>query len=217
MSSLEHRLNYTFKQPELLKQALTHASCAGANNERFEFLGDRIVGFCVAEWLHETYPQASEGELSKRLSAMVCGETLAQVAQELNLGEELAVSFGEAAQGGGVTKPSLLADALEALIAAIYLDSDMRTTRPIVIRLLEPYQNAVPLVDAKSALQEWLQARSEPLPTYTVIEEIGPAHSKTFMVEVATQNHGSATGTGSNKRSAEQAAAGQIMEKLKND
>jgi ribonuclease-3 len=216
VNSLEQRLEYSFKNKGLLKQALTHASCSGPNNERFEFLGDRIVGFCISEWLVKEYPDAPEGELSKRLAAMVCGETLAQAADNLNVGEDLQLGTAEAYSRTPL-KRSMLADAFEALMAAIYLDSDMQTVRSVIIRLLEPFKDSLPLTDPKSALQEWLQARSEKLPTYKVIEEDGPSHAPHFTVEVQTENHGTAQGEGRNKRSAEQAAATQLMEKLEND
>lgn len=207
---------YTFKNSELLKLALTHASNVGEDNERLEFLGDRILNFITAEWLCEIHPQDSEGALSKRLAGLVCKPTLAKVAADLGIAPHIQLGAGEVADGGQL-KQGVLADAVEALIAAIYLDSgeNMLTVRPLVRAWLEPYQNEHPPIDAKSALQEFLQGQSEPLPVYMVISEEGDAHAKTFIIRVATNAHGQAEGRGSSKKAAEQAAADALLKILK--
>ncbi|MDO9458929.1 MAG: ribonuclease III [Alphaproteobacteria bacterium] len=208
---LEQRLGHRFRSSDLLPQALTHSSATGEssrNNERLEFLGDRVLALLVADLLLQHFPDASEGDLALRLNALVRRETCAAVALEVELGACLTLAPAEAASGGR-DKPAILGDACEAVIGALYLDGGMAAARGFVEMRWTPRLTglATAPADAKSALQEWSQARKLGTPDYTVISRDGPDHAPVFVIEVQLPGHAPACGTGASKREAEQAAA----------
>lgn len=209
-------LAYVFRQPELLEEALTHRSASPRNNERLEFLGDALLSLVMAECLFQRYPQASEGELSRLRANLVKGETLAELARSLKLGENLRLGQGEL-KSGGPQRESILADALEAIFAAVYLDGGLNACRALILHLyrdcLEGLASASESRDPKTRLQEYLQARQQPLPVYTVLEIRGEPHAQSFTVECAVADH-RAVAVGSNRRKAEQDAARQVLEQL---
>ena len=212
------KLGYTFRQAELLQQALTHRSAAPRNNERLEFLGDSLLNMIVAEALFERFPDAPEGDLSRLRARLVNGETLGNIGLELNLGEHLVLGSGEM-KSGGRRRKSILADTVEALIGAVYLDSDFATCRLLVrdwiARRLDNLPPVEELKDAKTRLQEYLQGRQLPLPTYALISAQGADHARTFVMECRIDDlairH---QGEGRSRRKAEQAAARTAFEQL---
>jgi ribonuclease-3 len=218
LAAIERALGHRFTKKTLLLEALTHSSATGPGrrvrrtNERLEFLGDRVVGLAVAELLIRRYPHDPEGALSPRLSVLVSEPTLADVARKLGLGSWLEVAKGEETAGGR-QRPAILADALEALIGAVYLDAGWEVAAALVRRCIEPRLEtmALPPRDAKTTLQEWTQSRGLGLPDYRVTGTSGPAHAPTFEVAVSLAGHGCATATGGSKRAAEQAAAEQLL------
>jgi ribonuclease III len=217
-ADLEQTIGYRFADPALLREALTHSSAPGRGrrtSERLEFLGDRVVGLAVAELLFRRYLREPEGALSPRLSVLVSEPTLAEVARELGLGRWLKVARSEE-EAGGRERPAILADALEALIGAVYLDGGWEAAAGIVRRCVEPRLEtmAVPPRDAKSRLQEWAQGRGLGLPDYRVVEVGGLAHAPRFDVVVSLADLPPARATGSSKRAAEQAAAERLLHQL---
>jgi ribonuclease-3 len=215
---LARGLGYEFRNPELLHQALTHRSAGGRNNERLEFLGDAILGFVIAEALYVQLPGASEGELSRMRASLVKRETLAEVARDLGLGDHLELGSGEL-KSGGFRRDSTLADALEAIFGAIYLDSDFPVCKARILHLfaarLESLPSAAALKDPKTRLQEYLQSRHITLPEYEVLESHGKDHSREFVVmcrvdELGILHHA----TGNSRRRAEQEAAAGVLAKL---
>ena len=216
--SLEQKLDYTFRNPSLLDNALTHRSHSGANNERLEFLGDSILNFIVAEMLFAHFPQASEGDLSRLRAALVRGETLAEIAREFSIGDYLNLGEGEL-KSGGFRRASILADALEAVIGAIYLDNGIDTCKTCVRRWMDGRINDLSLAtgekDAKSQLQEWLQARKKPLPIYTVADTQGDLHDQLFTVSCSVSLIDEITqATAPNRKTAEKEAAQVMLQKL---
>ncbi|MDX2307304.1 MAG: ribonuclease III [Hyphomicrobium sp.] len=215
---LEAKLGYKFKSQALLQRALTHASVRGGkaapqDNERLEFLGDRVLGLAVAGLLDESFPEAKEGELARRLNKLVCGRTCANVGRALELGPDLVLSDAEA-QSGGRDKETILADAVEAILGAIYTEAGFDRASVVVLRLWQPFTDAEhPRVaaDSKSRLQEWAQGRGLALPQYRVLERKGPDHAPHFTAEVRIANLAPAPGEGSSKREAEQAAAAALL------
>ena len=209
------KLGYQFNDIRLLHEALTHRSVAGGNNERLEFLGDSIVNFIIAEALYQKFPLAKEGELSRLRANLVKGDTLAKVAKEIGLGDCLKLGIGEL-KSGGFRRISILADALEAIIAAIYLDSDFNACAAVVAKLFDKRLNDVKidasLKDAKTQLQEFLQAKKLPLPDYEVERIEGDAHDQTFYMycRVSSLNEQS-KGSGMSRRKAEQEAAMKLL------
>jgi ribonuclease-3 len=207
-------LGHDFGRPELLLEALTHASSRTGRRsyERFEFLGDRVLGLVVAHMLHDGFPSEDEGALAKRLAALVRRQALAQVAAELDIGALIEMSKGEE-DSGGRANPALLADAMEALIAALYLDGGLAIAEQFVRRHWTTMMEAMaaPPQDAKTELQEWAQGAGRPLPRYTTIAEQGPAHDPVFEVEVRVDDQPTVAGKGRSKRAAEQAAAGALL------
>ncbi|MBK9160583.1 MAG: ribonuclease III [Nitrosomonadales bacterium] len=200
-----------FAQPQLLQRALTHRSYAPEHNERLEFLGDSVLGCVIAKHLYDNYPQLSEGELSRLRSNLVREETLVILAQQLDLGSLLRLGEGER-KSGGFRRPSILADALEALFGAVFLDAGFAAAEQAVLNLFVPYLEKVDLrtlgKDAKTLLQEHLQGRHIPLPDYSVIATQGKAHEQSFHVECAIPSLGITTqGEGNSRRNAEQQAA----------
>lgn len=211
------KLTYRFRDPALAQLALTHRSAGKPNNERLEFLGDALLGVVVAELLYEAHPNASEGELSRLRAQLVNGQALAQIARELELGDELKLGSGEL-KSGGFRRDSILADAFEALMAAVYLDSDFAQCRQTVRSLFAERVAAIPRSskDAKTRLQEWLQARGWPLPHYELKDSYGEEHAKTFDVScaIAEPLPLSAEGRGGSRRAAEQDAAEAVLRQL---
>ena len=223
-NELQKKMGVSFQQPELLTQALTHSSYANENpgvapasNERLEFLGDAILGLIVAENLFRDFPGMSEGEMTRLRSILVKQETLARVAESIKLGNYLYLGKGEEASGGK-DKPANLARALEAAVAAVYLDQGSAITEQLVLEILDAellktlYQGAI--IDYKSQLQELLQAKTQQTPVYHLIETQGPDHNKNFTVEVRLGNDVLATGIGRSKKKAETEAAHIALEKL---
>lgn len=216
MESLQQRIGYRFNDTKLLDRALTHSSLAKQeNNQRLEFLGDSVIGLVVARILYDLFPQEQEGDLARRQADLVRGETLTQVARDIRLGDALKVATSEI-QSGGRDNPSNLEDALEALIGAIYLDGGLSAVEAFIVpRWQELAKNVVIAPkDAKTALQEWAQGRGLSLPIYQLIETIGSAHAPIFTIEVIVQGYESAIAKAASKRSAEQAAAGILFERL---
>jgi ribonuclease-3 len=216
---LQKLLGYAFHQESLLNTALTHCSAGADNNERFEFLGDSLINLIMAESLYKKFPQASEGQLTRLRATCVKGETLAKIAQDFHLGDYLRLGSGEL-KSGGAHRPSILADALEAVIASIYLDSSFDTVKARVLAWYEPRLEAMSLdmteKDPKTQLQEYLQGKKQPLPLYTVTELEGESHDQSFTVhcEVALLPT-PVQGKGASRRKAEQAAARAVLELLK--
>ncbi len=221
---LQKSLNYVFRDETLLKTALTHASAAATDvnlvdYERMEFLGDRVLGLIVAERLYALYPQETEGDLSKRHTALVRAETLARAARRLNLGDVMVLSESEKA-AGGTHNENILSDMMEAIIGAVFLDGGMDAARNMFNPLLDDdiLQMANPPRDAKTALQEWAQGRGMPLPEYVVVSRTGPDHAPDFTVSVTLTNGKKATAKGASKRAAEKQAAQTLLDQIeKND
>jgi ribonuclease-3 len=214
---LEARLGYQFRSRDLLKKALTHASVRQApgkrrDNERLEFLGDRVLGLAIAELLWEVYPSADEGELARLFNRLVRGRTCAAVARELDLGPFLVLSEAEA-ESGGRGKETILADACEAVLGAIFLEAGYVTARDIVRAHWNSRLGASPAdaADAKSLLQEWVQGQGLELPAYVEVDRQGPDHAPTFTAEVRIKGRKPARGEGASKRAAEQAAATALL------
>ena len=210
--------SHRFADPGLLQQALTHRSAGAPHNERLEFLGDGIVNLLVAEVLFQRWPKADEGALTRARAELVREASLAIIARRLELGARLTMGPGEM-KSGGHRRDSILADALEAVVAAIYLDSGFEACRAAVLPWFEESLAALPVgkpgKDAKTRLQEWLQARQRPLPFYELVSESGDDHAKTFNVSCTIIDPTlTAEGEGSSRRNAEQAAATALLEKL---
>ncbi len=208
-------LGHHFAQPQLLTEALTHRSAAGAkgqgSNERLEFIGDRVLGLIVAEWLLEKFPHEREGALGLRLAALVSAPALTKVAEAHGLAAMLAVAPGESKRGvRGLS--NVLADALEALIGALFLDGGFAVARDFVRRVMADVvdKQFLPPKDSKTALQEWALKRALKLPAYDVVEQSGPSHAPHFVIRV-TVGDASATGAAGSKRAAEQEAASILL------
>ena len=207
------RLEHEFSDPALLKVALTHASaragaCPQEDNERLEFLGDRVLGLAIAELLADSFPKAREGELARWFNHLVRAETCAEIAQEWELGTFILMSGGEAGSGGR-SKKTILANACEAVLGAIFADGGYDAAQAVVHRFWQPQLDMLELAapDAKSLLQEWAQGRRLPLPRYLEVAREGPDHAPRFTAEVQIDGVAPERGTGANKRAAEQAAA----------
>lgn len=209
--------DYRFNDEGLAELALTHRSMGKPNNERMEFLGDALLGVLVAEMLFQAHPKANEGELSRLRAQLVNGQALAVLARELALGDRLKLGSGEL-KSGGFRRDSILADALEATIAAVYLDGGFEACRGFVQRLFDERIAALPRSskDAKTRLQEWLQARSHALPGYTLVDTHGDEHDKQFDVLCAIVEPLplSASASASSRRAAEQKAAQSVLTQL---
>ena len=219
---LQAALHYQFKQPALLRNALTHSSYANENrnlklpcNERLEFLGDSVLGFVVAEYLYRTFPDRPEGEMTRMRADMVCEATLAAAAEVIGIGNELLLGHGEA-QNGGRRRASILADAMESVIAAAYLDGGFGAAHSIIERfiLCSVPKQQLRNVDYKTMLQELVQQKKDQVLSYHLIGESGPDHNKCFAVEVRLNGKTVGTGEGSSKKRAEQAAAKAAVERL---
>ena len=221
MESLEKKLGYVFRNKELLSEALNHSSYANehrsaeiCSNERLEFLGDSVLGFVSAEFLFKTYGKLPEGDLTRIRAALVCEQSLYEVAKGLDLGQYLKLGKGEDA-GGGRQRQSILADATEAVFAAVYLDGGREEVRGLIHRvLLSRAPAAEERRDYKTTLQEIVQRRSGQVLTYHMVDESGPDHNKTFLFQVRLNGAPVGQGRGHSKKEAEQAAARDALEKM---
>ena len=215
--ALETALGCKFRDQDLLVRALTHGSVRQSankriDNERLEFLGDRVLGLVVAEHLHKSLPDVREGDLARRFNALVCGDTCAEVGKEIDLGRFLILSSGEA-DNGGREKETILADAVEAILGAVFLDRDFDAAERVVHAIWGERLDEITTtkVDPKSALQEWAQSQSLRLPRYTEISRTGPDHNPCFVAEVSVEGMEPQQGEGSSKRSAQQKAARRLL------
>lgn len=218
MESLEKKLGYSFQDRALLAEALNHSSYANehrdslGSNERLEFLGDSVLGFVSAEYLFQGHRDLPEGDLTRMRAALVCEQSLYEVARELDLGSYLKLGRGEEA-GGGRKRQSILADAMEAVFAAVYLDGGIEPVRELIVRvLLGQALAAEERKDYKTTLQEVVQRRSGQVLTYHMISQSGPDHDKTFLFEVRLNGRTVGQGAGHSKKEAEQAAAKDALE-----
>jgi len=213
------RIGHPFNDPGLLQQALTHRSAGTPNNERLEFLGDSIVNMLVAQALYQRWPKADEGALTRARAELVREGALAVIARSLELGERLTLGPGEM-KSGGHRRDSILADALEAVVAAVYLDAGFAACQAVVLPWFNASMEALPATgrpekDPKTRLQEWLQARQKALPQYELVSESGDDHAKTFRVRCGvTEPAVSTEGEGASRRLAEQQAAAAALEQL---
>ncbi|RUO74033.1 ribonuclease III [Pseudidiomarina sediminum] len=213
---LEKAFGYTFTNRDRLQQALTHRSAGAQHNERLEFLGDSVLGIIVSEALFEKFPKIDEGDLSRMRATLVCGRNLAKIAQRFNLGKHLLLGPGEL-KSGGHRRESILADAVEALLGAMYLESDLANCRDVVLRWfdeqLKTIQPGAGHKDPKTRLQEYLQARQLQLPVYDVVTIQGQAHNQRFTVSCSTELLAEPVlGSGTSRRKAEQQAAQLTLE-----
>ena len=214
-SKLEKAIDYKFRDEALLETALTHRSIGQGNNERLEYLGDAAIGFFIADEIFRKFPQATEGELTRLRALLVKGETLAQLARELNLGDYIKLGPGER-KSGGWRRDSILANTLEAIIGAVYLDADAEACRKCVNSLYRQLLSEVSPdklnKDPKTTLQELLQSRKQELPVYHVILESGEAHERLFKIECVIKKQDiSVQAEGRSKRAAEQSAAEKAL------
>ncbi len=220
MKNLEENLNYTFKNKALLTNALTHSSYANEvrgkskSNERLEFLGDSVLSIVVSDYIYKKYPNLPEGELTKIRASLVCEKSLSQFSAELKIGEYLLLGKGEQ-KGGGAKRPSILADAFEAVLAAMYLDGGMEVAKKHVLRFvvkeLENNNEYDAFHDYKTMLQEIIQKNPEEKLSYVLAGESGPEHDKSFTVDIMINTNKIGTGVGHSKKQAEQAAAKQAL------
>jgi ribonuclease-3 len=220
VAGLSERLGHSFAQAGLLEQALTHPSLAGASSkkkgpvdyERLEFLGDRVLGLIIAEWLYAKYPEAREGELAKRHAALVNRDTLRMVADDIGLGAFVRLAGGEK-PGSARKNLATLPDAMEAVIGALYCDGGLKAAGDFIHR---HWQKEIAIeeapADPKTVLQEWAQGQGLPLPHYKVIEHSGPAHAPKFVVEASVKGHDPASAEGNSKRAAEKLAAALLLQ-----
>ncbi|MCV6637449.1 MAG: ribonuclease III [Thiotrichaceae bacterium] len=218
LQKLYQILGYQFQQPTHLKTALTHRSAGNPNNERLEFLGDALLSLIIGEFLFQRFPKAKEGQLTRLRASLVKGETLAEIALELELGQYLRLGMGEL-RSGGWRRNSTLADAVEAIIGAIYIDSDLFHCRKVVLAWFETRLSSLSIStiekDPKTRLQEHLQARQQPLPDYQVLKMEGPPHNQHFEVKCQVVGLKATIGSGESRRRAEQAAAEKALKLLK--
>ncbi|HKD19782.1 MAG TPA: ribonuclease III [Thermoanaerobaculia bacterium] len=224
-SAFQQTLGYTFRDRDLLERALTHKSYSNENrearspnNERLEFLGDAVLGFVVGELIYRSFPNLQEGALSKIKAHLVSASMLSTKARNLGIGRFLRMGAGEA-RSGGAEKSSLLADAFEAVVAAVYLDGGLAATEELLQRVFGPEVSGIDIGDLsfhdyKTTLQETAQSLGLPLPEYRVIEESGPDHEKAFVVELAWDGDPFARGVGPSKREAQRKAAKEALKKL---
>ena len=218
LAAFSRRLGHTFTTPDHLIRAVTHGSLSGpgrGDNQRLEFLGDRVLGLILAQALLDADPDASEGQIAPRFNALVRRETCADIARAIDLGTVLRLGRGEM-QTGGRRKEALLADAMEAVLAAVYLDSGLSAARAVVLRLWADRIGTAPddARDAKTALQEWAQGRGEPPPAYSELARSGPDHAPVFTIAVRLTSGPGAQAAAGSKRQAEQAAAAALLKEL---
>lgn len=217
-ASLFEKLKYTFTDLNLVKVALSHRSVGGINNERLEFLGDSALNFVMTDYLYHTFPKAKEGELSRLRAHLVCEETLADVSRSLDLGDYLQLGIGEL-KSGGFRRQSILADTLEAIIGAIFLEAGIKKCQSLILKWFKQQLNTLTMQsihkDSKTMLQEYLQSRKKPLPVYEIVSITGEAHQQIFNIVCKVESYDFvAEGIGSSKRRAEQEAAKNFLEWL---
>ena len=214
---LEKTLDYRFRQADLFERALTHRSAPGRSNERLEFLGDAVLDFVVSDVLFRAFPNAAEGDLSRLRSHLVKDATLARMAKEIGLGEHLSLGSGEK-KSGGHRRESILADALEALFGAVFLDAGFEAVNAVIHKAygerFETFPDFDELRDPKTRLQEWLQARGLGLPESELVATTGKAHNQRFSVKAVVED-AEAGGEGTSRRNAEQQAAERLLKKLR--
>ena len=218
LDDLSRAFGYNFNDPQLLQAAVTHRSAGGQNNERLEFLGDAVLGYIIADWLYTLFPDANEGQLSRLRASLVKKETLADIARSVTIGDYLRLGAGEL-KSAGFRRDSILADALEAILGGIVLDSGFEACRACVQRLFSCKINQLSMLDElkdpKTRLQEYLQSRKLDLPVYEVTKVTGKSHNQQFHVECWVAGAQQASqGKGSSRRRAEQAAAAGMLERL---
>ena len=221
LEHLSRTIGYGFSDVTILDKALTHRSAGGVNNERMEFLGDSILGFVIADILYATLDKADEGDMSRLRSSLVKGDTLAEIARDIELGKYIQLGPGEL-RSGGYARSSILADTFEAVIAAVYLDGGIEPAHKVITNLFKKWlANATTkksLKDPKTRLQEYLQAGHHKLPKYTVLEVTGEQHNQHFVVKCDVEDLGQqAIAHGSSRRKAEQKAAENILRELEQD
>jgi len=214
LKRLEKRIGYSFTDFALLTQALTHRSALGAHNERLEFLGDSILSFAISSDLYRRFPKVTEGDLSRMRATLVCGKMLAEVGREFNLGDCLILGPGEL-KSGGFRRDSIIADGVEAIIGAVFLDSDIDTVTALILSWfdsrLKTIQPGISQKDPKTRLQEHLQSRKQPLPVYEVLEVKGEAHNQQFTMACIIEGIEPVQGKGTSRRKAEQIAAEKML------
>ncbi len=218
VEKLARRLQHSFHDPALLQRALTHCSAGKQNNERLEFLGDAVLGLVISELLYQRFPDASEGQLSRIRASLVQQSTLAGIARSLQIGDELVLGLGEL-KSGGANRDSILADALEALLSALYLDGGLQVCRDHIALWFEPLLTGMQPVqqakDPKTTLQEFLQARRLALPVYSVVETRGQDHQQEFVVHCSVVLlREPVEGIGSSRKEAEQQAATVVLGRI---
>ena len=211
----QDRLGYHFADNELLQRALTHSSIGADNYERLEFLGDRVLGLVIADIVYKTFSHESEGGMAKRHSALACTETLAEIANAIGIADVAILSDGERS-AGGLKNENLLADAMEAVIGAIYLDRGLEACHTVIQGLWGEKVHILkePPIDPKTGLQEWAQARKLGVPAYDVVKREGPDHAPFFHISVTLKKCGMQMGTGNSRRAAEKDAARNMLKFL---
>lgn len=217
LKRLEKRISYTFSNFAMLTQALTHRSALGEHNERLEFLGDSILSFAISTDLYLRFPKVNEGDLSRMRATLVCGKMLAEIGREFQLGDCLILGPGEL-KSGGFRRDSIIADGVEAIIGAVFLDSDIDTVNALILKWfdsrLKNIEPGISQKDPKTRLQERLQSRKQPLPVYDVIEIKGEAHNQRFTISCGIEGLDPVEGQGTSRRKAEQIAAEKMLEAL---
>ena len=217
LKRLEKRIGYTFVNFELFRQALTHRSALGEHNERLEFLGDSILSFAISTDLYLRFPKVDEGDLSRMRATLVCGKMLAEIGREFQLGDSLILGPGEL-KSGGFRRDSIIADGVEAIIGAVFLDSDISTVKNLILKWfdsrLQSIEPGISQKDPKTQLQERLQSRKQPLPVYEVLEIKGEAHNQRFTMSCTINGLKSVEGQGTSRRKAEQVAAKKMLTNL---
>lgn len=217
LKRLEKRIAYTFSDFSLLQQALTHRSALGSHNERLEFLGDSILSYAISTDLYSRFPKVDEGDLSRMRATLVCGKMLAEIGREFQLGDCLILGPGEL-KSGGFRRDSIIADGVEAIIGAAFLDSDIEVVKKLILKWFDSRLNTIePGIsqkDSKTRLQEHLQSRKQPLPVYEVLEIKGEAHNQRFTMSCSINGLESVQGQGTSRRKAEQIAAGKMLATL---
>ena len=214
MKELLNNLRYTFKNEALLRRALTHPSAGGEDNQRLEFLGDAVLQYCMSRILYDKYPSMNEGGLTHRRALLVCEAALAKVAGEIGIAGHLIMNKSQELDGGR-ENPSILADAMEAVLAAVCMDGGIDSALMLVKRLWPGEESLAPVLDAKSALQEWVQSKGREAPTYVLLETEGPPHNRIFTAQVNAIGLPPFCGQGKTKRQAEQEAAKKALEHVK--
>lgn len=217
LKRLEKRIGYTFTDFSLLQQALTHRSALGSHNERLEFLGDSLLSYAISTDLYIRFAKVNEGDLSRMRATLVCGKMLAEIGREFQLGDCLILGPGEL-KSGGFRRDSIIADGVEAIIGAVFLDSDIQTVKTLILNWfdsrLKSIKPGISQKDPKTRLQEHLQSRKQPLPVYEVLEIKGEAHNQRFTMGCHIEGLKSVQGQGTSRRKAEQIVAEQMLEAL---